>query len=35
MIWLMRNTPYAMRALSDASLLMTIVRRHAVGANNA
>lgn len=35
LIWLKPNTPYAMRALSDASLLMTIVRRQALGANNS
>ena len=29
MVWLKPNTPYAMRAVSDASLLMTIVRRQA------
>ena len=34
LIWLKPNTPYAMRALSDASLLMTIVRRQALGASN-
>ena len=34
LIWLAPNTPYALRALSNASLLLTIIRRQDLHAKN-